>query len=74
MRAASSDRMEIRIEPLPTINGPEKGILLIISQVLPGIIPTSASRLPRAGREQETNATFCRSGMLFRTGKVSYLE
>jgi hypothetical protein len=66
--------MEIRMAPLPTISGPEKGIFRMISQILPGIIPTSANRLPSEGREQETKATFCRSGMLISAGNFPYLE
>jgi hypothetical protein len=56
--------MEMRMESFPTISGPEKGILLMISQMLPGIIPTSASLLLRDGRLQEIKATFCRTGMV----------
>jgi hypothetical protein len=56
--AASSGRMEIRIEPLPTIKGPEKEILPSTSHTVPGIMPKSASLLHSAGCEQETNETF----------------
>jgi hypothetical protein len=47
---------------LPTISGPEKGIFPITSQILPGIIPTSARRLQRAGREQDTKTTLLWAG------------
>jgi hypothetical protein len=56
--AASSGRMDIRIEPFPTIRGPEKEILPSTSHTVPGIMPTSASLLHNAGCEHETNETF----------------
>jgi hypothetical protein len=49
--------MEIRTEPFPTIKGPEKAIFPSTSQILPGIIPTSARRLHREGSEQERKTT-----------------
>jgi hypothetical protein len=56
--------MEIRMAPFPIIRGPEKGIFPITSQILPGIIPTSASRLHREGREQDRKTTLLWAGMV----------
>jgi hypothetical protein len=55
--------MEIRTEPLPTISGPEKDIFPKTSQTVPGIMPTSASRLQREGKEQERKITLLFFGM-----------